>query len=99
MRSIIPLLNLMKELKYLLLIDIPVPVVKCTAFEDNMSTIAVARAPSMLPRTKHIGIKYHHFRSFVQQGKIDINYVSTNEQMADIFTKPIPAGQFKYLRK
>ena len=38
--------------------------VKCTVFEDNQRTIAVAKAPSILPRTKHISLKYHHFRQF-----------------------------------
>ena len=71
---------------------------KCTVFEDNQSTITVAKAPSMLPRTKYIGLKYHHFRQHVQQGIITIQYVPTNEQLADMFTKPLPAPSFTYLQ-
>ena len=74
------------------------PSVRCKVFEDNQSTIAVAKEPSMLPRTKHIGLKYHHFRQFVINGAIDINYINTTEQLGDIFTKPLPPSSFAYLR-
>ena len=74
------------------------PSIRCTVFEDNQSTIAVAQAPSMLPRTKHIALKYHHFREFVLNGTIEIRYVNTTEQLGDIFTKPLPSASFTYLR-
>lgn len=89
----------MKELKSLLSIDIPVPVIKCRVLEDNMLIIAVAKAPSMLLRAKHIGIKYHHFCSYVNNRSIEIKYFLTDKQLVDILTKPIPASQFQFLKK
>ena len=41
----------------------------------------------MRPRTKHINVKYHHFRSHVADGTIDIKKVDTLEQWADMLTK------------
>ena len=73
------------------------PTIKCKVYEDNQSTIAIAKASSMLPRTKHIGLKCHHFKQFVLNGLIDIKYVSTEEQVGDIFTKPLPPSAFTYL--
>ena len=98
LRSTIPLLNLINEI--FPTFDLPsiTPSIRCTIFEDNQSTIAVAKAPSMLPRTKHIALKYHHFRQFVLNGDIDIRYVNMIEQLGDLFTKPLPPASFTYLR-
>ena len=62
---------MMNELIPTLEMDHTQPIMKYTVFEDNQSTIATVKAPSMLPRTKHISLKYHHFRQHVQQGLID----------------------------
>ena len=70
------------------------PVVKCTAFEDNAGALELANAPRMRPRTKHINIKYHHFRDYVEQGKIKIEKVDTKEQLADLGTKPLTRKPF-----
>ena len=99
MRDVIPMMNILEEFKQVLFIpDIP-PIVKCKVFEDNTSCIKVATAPSMTPRTKHIALKYHHFRSFVKSGQIEIFSIGTTEQTADIFTKPLSGDLFLYLRK
>ena len=95
--SVIPLLNLMNEVFPTFDLAPMKPSIRCKVFEDNKSTIAVAKAPSMLPRTKHIGLKYHHFRQFVINGTIDIEYVNTTEQLGDLFTKPLPPSSFGYL--
>ena len=75
------------------------PLVKCTVFEDNNGALKLATAPKMRPRTKHIALKYHHFRSFVKCGYIKISRVDTAEQLGDIFTKPLSDTIFTYLRK
>ena len=69
-------------------------VVKYNAFEDNTGALELAKVPKMRPRTKHINIKYHHFRAHVQQGTITVQHVSTEDQVADIFTKPLPIALF-----
>jgi hypothetical protein len=40
-------------------------------------------------RTKHIAIRYHFLRDHQQKGDIEIAYINTKEQLADIFTKPL----------
>ena len=43
---------------------------------------------------KHFNIKYHHFRVQVQSGTVKVQHVSTDSQIAGIFTKPLPAALF-----
>ena len=99
MREVIPFLNLMQETVKLFGLNNQQPLFRCKVWEDNESCIKVAKSPKFTPRTKHIAIKYHHFRSFVQDGTIDIRSIDTKEQIADIFTKPLPEASFVYLRK
>ena len=75
------------------------PSVKCTLFKDNNGAIELARAPKIRPLTKHIVLKYHHFREHVQKVLIEINLIDTLEQVADIFIKTLPFPVFNYLRK
>jgi hypothetical protein len=69
--------------------------VLCRAFEDNSGAFEMARSPKMRPRTKHLNIKYHHFREEVDAGNIIIEQVDTSDQKADIFTKPLGNILFK----
>jgi hypothetical protein len=73
--------------------------VKSTVFEDNQACIAHAVAPKMSPRTKHIGVKYHFFRHHIADGEIEVHYVDTNNQVADMLTKGLPPEKFKFLRR
>ena len=65
MREVIPFLGLMKETATLFGLLTREPVFRCTVWEDNESCMTVAKIPKFTPRTKHIAIKYHHFRRFV----------------------------------
>ena len=49
-------------------------------------------------RTKHIDIRYHFLRDHQQKGDIEIAYVSTHNQLANIFTKPLDENTFSKLR-
>jgi len=71
----------------------------CTVWEDNRSCIKVAESRKFTPRTKHIALKYHHFRQFVANKTVRIKPIDTLEQNADILTKPLDKGKFEYLRK
>ncbi len=67
--------------------------------EDNLSAISMAESLKFTPRTKHIAIKYHHFCSRVQtsfniMGNIKLKYISTKQQLTDIFTKPVDDDSF-----
>ena len=41
------------------------------------------------PRTKHIALKYHHFKSHVKSGRVDIHYRPTGEKLLYLLTKPL----------
>ena len=49
----------------------------------------MAESSKFTPRTKHIAIKYHHFRKHVVDKTISIFPIDTKDQLADIFTKPL----------
>eukprot|EP00253_Pinus_taeda_P009608 PITA_09608 len=49
-------------------------------------------------RSKHIGIRYHFIRDYVQKGAVKLEYISTNEKIADILTKALPRGKHVYFR-
>jgi hypothetical protein len=64
----------------------------------NESAFRMANNPVERSRTKHIDIRYHFLRDHQQRGDIEISYVSTKEQLADIFTKPLDEKTFSKLR-
>lgn len=71
-----------------------------TVFEDNNGCLALATAPKINPRTKHIAVKYHHFREHVGKDKgVIIEKIDTDSQKADIFTKGLVQVKFEHLRK
>ena len=99
MREVLPFLNLMEEMRNFLPVRDDEPKFFCKVWEDNRGCIKVAESPKFTPRTKHIALKYHHFRRFVSDGTVKIFPINTLEQTADIFTKPLDTPQFVYLRK
>ena len=99
MREVIPLMSLLTEVNCIFEVYNPEPKVMCKIFEDNESCIAMAKTQKFSPRTRHISLKYHHFRRFVEKGIIEIHSIDTAEQTADIFTKPLVPQTFTYLRK
>ena len=98
MREVIPLIQLLKDLKVACDVITTPPIIICKVFEDNQSCIAVAESKKPPARTKHIAIKYHHFRNLVDNKVIKISYIDTKKQLADILTKPIETNQFFKLR-
>jgi hypothetical protein len=74
--------------------DEPIPI-----YCDNTSAISISKNPVMHSKTKHIPIKYHFLREQVAEKNIRVEYVGTKEQVADIFTKPLPREAFEYLRQ
>ena len=94
-----PIIQLLRELHVVMDVGDCNKTMMCTVFEDNNGAIELAKTPKMRPRTKHVAIKYHHFRSFVAKGVIRILKVDASEQEADFLTKPLPVVLFNYLRK
>ena len=68
-------------------------------FEDNDACLQFARMPRLTPRTKHIGIPYHWFRSYVDSRQVTLVRVGTVDQLADQFTKGLPTPAFRIARK
>jgi hypothetical protein len=65
---------------------------------DNESAIKIAYNPMQHLRTKHIEIQNHFIRDHVARGDIELSYVCTKDQLADIFTKPLDEARFGYFR-
>jgi ribonuclease HI len=66
---------------------------------DNRSTIAqVTGEPDYHSRSKHVDIRHHFVKSMARSGKVRVEWVSTGQQMADVFTKPIDAATFAKMR-
>ena len=100
LREVIAILQLLEELnKNGLPIHKDTPKFVCKTYEDNKSCISIANDHRTRPRTKHFALKLHHFRSYIVNKTISIDHVSTTEQIADIFTKPLPRVQFERLRR
>jgi hypothetical protein len=67
--------------------------------EDNSAALTLAMdGDKYRPRTKHLSIKWHHFRDQVKQGWLKVKKVTSKDNWADIFTKPLPKPQFCILR-
>jgi hypothetical protein len=81
-----------------------------TIFEDNTGCLILvicefdliwlelANKPDQYcPQTKHIGIKWHHFRDAVKNGSVVVQKIDTTMQLADPLTKPLPQPRFELL--
>ena len=55
--------------------------------------------PVFHDKLKHIEIKYHYIRDVVQRGVVKLLYVATEEQIADVLTKPLDRVKFEYFRE
>ena len=65
-----------------------------TLLEDNQACIYYSRNPGDFQRTKHIDQKYHFVREHVSAGNIVLQKVKTDDNLADIFTKPLNKREF-----
>ena len=68
--------------------------IKC----DNTSAINLTKNPVLHSRTKHIEVRHHFIRDHVQNNDISIEFVPTENQIADIFTKPLNEERFCQIR-
>jgi hypothetical protein len=65
---------------------------------DNQSAISLIMNPVFHDRTKHIDLRYHFIREYVEEGKVEPEFVSSEKQLADILTKPLGRVRFQQLR-
>ena len=62
---------------------------------DNQGAIALAKDNKFHARTKHIDIRYHFIREAVEDHKIELKYIPTDDNVADTFTKALAKGKFR----
>jgi hypothetical protein len=58
-------------------------------YSDNLNSIQLAKNPVLHAQTKHIEVHYHFVREHVLSGEVELQYVPTDRQTADVFTKPL----------
>lgn len=66
---------------------------------DNTSAINITKNPVMHSRTKHIDIRHHFLRDHVLKGDVEVTFVNTHNQLADIFTKPLAKEPLYKIRR
>ncbi|GJV45936.1 retrovirus-related pol polyprotein from transposon TNT 1-94 [Tanacetum coccineum] len=64
---------------------------------DLKSAIAISCNPVQHSQTKHIAVRYHFIKEHVEKGTIELYFVKTDYQLADLFTKALPVDRFNYL--
>jgi hypothetical protein len=65
---------------------------------DNQSCIKMTDNRVFHDKSKHIEIRYHYIHDMVQRGDVKLQYVGTDEQVADVLTKPLSLVKFEYFR-
>ena len=99
MRELLPLRALVKEMATAMAFNQTFAIrTHSTVFEDNNGALILASSPRMTPRSKHIALKYHFFRSHVASGDIRICKINSEDQKADIFTKGLVRTTFETVR-
>jgi hypothetical protein len=90
-KELLWLKQLLNELNY----EIKLPI---KIYIDNLSAIYIAQHDVQHDRTKHIDIKYHFIKQYVEEKIIELEWISTEKQLADIFTKALGKNLFTKFR-
>lgn len=69
-----------------------------TLWCDNLGATFLAANPMFHARTKHVEIDYHFVRERVASNELHVRFLCSKDQLADIFTKPLPTPRFEFLR-
>ncbi|GKA91547.1 hypothetical protein Tco_0813417 [Tanacetum coccineum] len=70
---------------------------KIPMYCDSKATIAISCNPVQHSHTKHIDVRYHFIKEQVEKGIVELFFLETEYQLADLFTKALPEDRFKYL--
>jgi hypothetical protein len=65
---------------------------------DNTSAISIAKNSVFHKRMRHHERRHHFLRDHIEKGDIEMRYIDTKRQLADIFTKPLDSSYFAALR-
>ena len=71
---------------------------KMKVFCDNTGAIYLCVNQQVGTRTKHIDVKWHFIRELIAEGKLEVKFVGTEDNPADIFTKNVPENIFSKVR-
>ena len=80
-----------------LLLDYGIRQEHLTIYCDNTSAISISKNHVQHSRTKHIEIWHHFIREIVKDGTLTLEFIHTNDQKADSFTKPLDSKHFEFL--
>ena len=80
------------------LLDYGIDCKDVSIFCDNTSAIAITQNPVLHSRTKHIDIRHHFIRDHIEKKNLKIDHIPTENQIADILTKPLCESRFITLR-
>eukprot|EP00957_Ditylum_brightwellii_P003364 254837-Ditylum_brightwellii.AAC.1 len=89
--------TLISEITPVMKVDVARSGIKCTVFEYNKGAEELGKDCKNRPRTKHIAVKYHHFRKAVNDKILCTTRIDTKDQKVDIFTKALPCQSFETL--
>jgi hypothetical protein len=81
------------------MIDFRVTFERVLIMRDNTSAISVVKNSVFHKRMRHIERRHHFLRDHVEKRDIEMRYIDTERQLADIFTKPLDASHFVALRR
>ena len=70
-------------------VGLPLPSTS-TIFSDNQAAVSIVHHPEHHARTKHINIAHHFLQDLVQDAVLNLVYITSEDNLADIFTKPLP---------
>ena len=79
------------------LLDYDLQLSKIPIYCDNTLAIAIANNPVLHFKTKRIEIRYHFIRDHVMNGDVELHFVPTEDQLADLFTKTIDETRFNLI--
>ena len=107
MRTLLPMRTMLKEIIKHTVINLQLAETNAQmtsmhtseVHEDNAGCIVLANSDEYRPRTKHLAIKWHHFKDQVRNGFVKVTKIDTKDNWADIFTKATDKQTFLHLRK
>ena len=71
---------------------------KMIVYYDNTSAINILKNPVQHSHTKHIDIRHHFVRDLVETQVLSLQFIPTEHQLVDLFTKPLDGSRFEYLK-